>query len=249
MKKFFIKLISVLILTIFLIYFVINIKDLLKLTGDSFIVEEGSLSYEESAIGYILREEKVLKGEEYKNGMIQIKSEGQKVAKGETVFRYYSNGEEEVTKRISELDKQINEAVTKSEENIFTKSDILNLDKQIEKEIGELYRQNEVEKIVENKKQIENYMNKKSQIAGEQSPAGSYIKQLIDERNELKEQLEKNAINVIAENSGVVSYRVDGLEEILNVKDFSSINKELLESFNINVGTIIPQSTEARKGY
>lgn len=246
-KKFnVVKFISVIILTIFLIYFVLNCKYLLKLPTKTFIVENGTLSYEESAVGYVLREEYLLKGEEYKNGMVPIKAEGEKVAKGETVFRYYSNGEEDLTRKINELDKQINEALEKNEKSILT-SDITNLDKQIEKIINELYKQNDIKKIEELKKQIENYMNKKSQIAGEQSPAGSYIKQLIDEKNMIKQKVSQNAINIPATESGVVSYRVDGLENILTIKDLSYLNSKLLNDFEMNIGAIIPQSSEEGK--
>ena len=241
-----IKFISIIILTIFLIYFISDSKNLLKLPTQTFILEDGTLSYEESSIGYIIREEYILRGEEYKNGMIQIKSEGEKVAKGETVFRYYSNGEEELTKKINELDKQINEALKKNENSIVI-SDISNLDKQIEKVLKELYRQNDVEKINEYKKQIESYMNKKSHIAGEQSVAGSYIKQLIDERNNINEKISQNAVNILSTESGVVSYRVDGLENILTIGDFNYLNSDLLNSFDINVGAIIPQSVEEGK--
>ena len=44
--------------------------------------------------GYVIRDEVVVKGNQYKNGMEQIKSEGEKVAKNENVFRYYSKNEE-----------------------------------------------------------------------------------------------------------------------------------------------------------
>ena len=67
----------------FLICFLANCKNLLKLPSNTFIVEEGTVSYEENAIGFLIRNEQVLRGEEYKNGMIQIKLEGEKVAKGE----------------------------------------------------------------------------------------------------------------------------------------------------------------------
>lgn len=241
-----VKFISTIILTFFLIYFISDSKNLLKLPTQTFILEDGTLSYEESAVGYVIREEYILRGEEYKNGMIQIKSEGEKVAKGENVFRYYSNGEEELAKKINELDKQINEALKKSENSILT-SDISNLDKQIEKVLNELYRQNDIEKINEYKKQIESYMNKKSQIAGEQSTAGSYIKQLIDERNRISEKVSQNAVNILSTESGVVSYRVDGLENILTIGDFNYLNSDLLNGFDMNVGAIIPQSTEEGK--
>ena len=60
-----IKFISIIILTIFLIYFISDSKNLLKLPTQTFILEDGTLSYEESSVGYIIREEQVLRGEEY----------------------------------------------------------------------------------------------------------------------------------------------------------------------------------------
>lgn len=240
------KLISVLLLTIFLIYFVLNFGTLLKLPSKTFIVKNGTLSYEETAIGYIIREEEVLRGDDYKNGIVQIKSEGEKVAKGENIFRYYSNGEEKTLEQINDIDKQINEALKKGENRILS-SDISSIDKQIEKNLKLIYNENEIEKIEEYNKQIENYMTKKSQIAGELSIAGSYLKGLIEQRNALNEKLITNATNIISTMPGIVSYRVDGLENILTTTDLSYLNSELLESYELNVGAIVPQSSEEGK--
>ena len=63
--------------------------------------------------GYIIRDEVVVKGNQYKNGMEQIKSEGEKVAKNENVFRYYSKNEENLKKQIAELDNKIQETMQK----------------------------------------------------------------------------------------------------------------------------------------
>lgn len=245
-KKKVAKLISILLLTIFLIFFVLNFGILLKLPSKTFIVKNGTLSFEETATGYIIRDEHVLKGEEYKNGIVQIKSEGEKVAKGETVFRYYSNGEEKNIEKINELDKQINEALSKSE-NKITSSDISSIDKQIEKKLKLIYNENEIKKIEEYNKEIEYYMTKKSQIAGELSLAGSYLKELIGQRNSIKEKIASEATNIVSTSPGVISYRVDGLENILTTNNIFSLNRELLESYEINVGAIIPQSTEKGK--
>ena len=241
-----VKLISVLFLTTFLIFFVLNFGTLLKLPSKTFIVKNGTLSFEEVATGYIIRDEVILKGEEYKNGIVQIKSEGEKVAKGETVFRYYSNGEEKLLKQINELDLEINEVLSKSENKIKS-SDISSIDKQIEKNLKLIYNENEIEKIEEYNKQIEYYMTKKSQIAGEQSVAGTHLKELIEQRNLLKEKIASEANNIVSSVPGIVSYRVDGLENILTINELSYLSKELLEDYELNVGAIIPQSIEEGK--
>lgn len=69
-----------------------------------FSIEQSKLYLEETNVGYIIRNEKVVRGENYKNGMEQIKSEGEKVSSNESVFRYYSQNEQDLKKKIEELD-------------------------------------------------------------------------------------------------------------------------------------------------
>ena len=86
----------VLILALVFIYAVYLVAKLVQNPTNTFMVTNGKISQEESDIGYIIREETVVKGQNYKNGMVKIKNEGEKVAKGDSVFRYYSSGEEEL---------------------------------------------------------------------------------------------------------------------------------------------------------
>lgn len=208
----------------------------------------GSLSFEEPVEGYIIRDEKVFKGENYKNGMVQIKSEGEKVSNGESIFRYYSNGEDELNKEIAELDEKINKSLEESGTNLLD-SDILNLEKQIESVLNSLVGVNDLEKQEEYMKKIDSYITKKATIAGELSPAGSYVKDLINQRNELKSKLNENSEIIKTDKAGIISYRVDGCEEILGTSDFSYLNSELLNSFDLDVGATIAQNSEAGKVY
>jgi hypothetical protein len=200
--------------------------------------------------GYIIRDETVLKGNNYSNGLSQIVTEGTRVSKGESVFRYYSNNEEEITKQIEELDKQIDEALAQSEETILS-NDITNLEIEIKKELENLYQANDVTAINESKKKINAYIVKKAEIAGELSPSGSYIKTLVEQRTSLSNQLTKDSETITAPYAGLISYRVDGLEEILgyNNGDFSYLNSDLLDSFELNSGATITESKEARKNF
>lgn len=106
--------------------------------------------------------------------MVPIKTEGEKVSKGDPVFRYYSNNEENLVKKIEDLDKKIQEAMSK--DNSLFSSDIKLLDTQIESKLSDLYELNDIQKIKEYKNDINTYVTKKAKIAGELSPAGSYIK-------------------------------------------------------------------------
>lgn len=178
------------------------------------IVEQGSLRFEESADGYILRDEMVLQGENSKNGMVPIVSEGQRIAKNSPAFRYYSNGEEEILSKIATLDDEINAEIESSGLTIFS-TDITNLENQIEKVVNSIYTLNDLEEMQDKKAELDTYVSKKTKITGNLSPADSHIKSLIEERNRLESSLSNSSEVITSPISGMVSYRVDGLEEVL----------------------------------
>ena len=149
--KFNIKLlITIILIVIILAYAIYGAIKLVKNPTNTFIVTNGKISQEENAIGYIVREETVVKGQNYKNGMVKIKKKKKKVAKGESIFRYYSSGENDLKTKIAELDTKIQE-VMQNEQSVFT-SDIKLLETQIEKELNSVYQVNNIQKIQENKK-------------------------------------------------------------------------------------------------
>lgn len=240
------RMVVTIIVFIIFVFLVTNSTKILTKPVNKTIAEAGSLSYEEAVTGYVLREETVLQGENYKNGMVAIKSDNQKTAKDEPIFRYYSNGEEAVLEEIESLDKEINEILGSTDFQFFT-TDIMSLEKSIESSIDSLYNLNELSKIQENYKQIETYMSKKTDITGSQSPEDSYIKTLTNQRDVLKKQLEEGSEIITSPMSGIVSYRVDGLEEILKTDNFDYLTKEVLDGFKLNVGAIVPINSEKGK--
>ena len=203
----------VLIITLSYISYVVFL--LLKYPTDTFTVENGTLYLEENVEGYIIRNEVVVKGENYKNGMEQIISEGDKAAKNQSIFRYYSNNEEKLKEKIAELDSKIQQASENENTSIYS-SDLKILEEQIDNKIMELSGLSDINSITEYKKQIHSLVIKKAKMVGELSPSGSHLKQLIEERSKYESQLNSGSEYVDAPISGVVSYRVDGLEEVLN---------------------------------
>ena len=239
------KTITIVLLICILIWFSTVVAKLVSNPTKTFLVEQGQIYQEETATGYIIRDETVVKGNKYKNGMVQIKTEGEKVAKGEAIFRYYTNGESSLIKKIEELDKKINDAMEK--EDKLSSGDTKVLENQITDKIESCYTESDLQKIKENKKNINSCITKKAKIAGELSPAGSYLKKLVDERKKYENSLNSGAEYVTAPRSGVVSYKVDGLEAMLTTKDFGSITKDFLESLNVKIGQVVTSSEESGK--
>lgn len=225
----------------------IAIIGLIQNPTNTFIVENGTLSLEENAVGYVLRDETVVQGQNYKNGMEKLKTEGEKVAKGEPIFRYYTSGEEELKKKIAELDSKLQEALSNQKD--LLPNDTKSLEREIDAKLDELYQVNDIQKIREYKKDINSYITKRAKMVGELSPSGSYIRSLIDKRNEYATELNSGSEYISAPQSGIVSYRIDGLEEVLSAKtqDFSYLSIETLENLNLKTGQIIATSEEAGK--
>ena len=239
-------LLSISIISIIVIFAIVSIVDLIKNPTNTLIVKEGKISKEETNTGYIIRDETVIQGENYKNGMEQIAYEGSRIAKGESIFRYYSNGEEDLKEKIKTLDLKIQEAIENSNDTLPS-VDIKLLDSQIAEKLSNINRLNNIQTIQETKKEINNFVSKKAQIAGELSPSGSYLKKLIDERSTYENELNSGSEYIKSPISGIVSYRVDGLENVLVKDNFSNFNKEFFSNLNLKTGQIVSTSNETGK--
>ena len=245
-KLIIISIISILIIT----YLIYTIYLLIKQPSDVFTVEEGNVYQEETNIGYIIRNEQVVKGENYKNGIQQIKAEGEKAAKGEAIFRYYSQNEDNLKEEIAKLDEEIQQAMV-SQEAILKlsgfESDVKLIENQIDELVELLNKTSDLTELEEYRKEMSELVEKKANIIGEKSNSGSYLKQLQDKRSNLENQLNSGAEYINAPESGIVSYKVDGLEETLNPNNFSTLSKEFLEELNLKTGQIIATSDEEGK--
>ena len=215
-------------------YFIFNAVKTVMATTDVYVVENGTVASEETVDAYVIRNEIILQGNNYKNGMEKIIVEGNRVAKGDPVFRYYVNGEDTIKNEIAELDKQIEEA--QKSEPIISNSDIEILQSKIKDLEEKIYKTNSVEEISNYKKEIEENKNKIASIIGEISPKSSDLKKLVNKKNKILKKLTDGAEEIKAKESGTVSYRIDNLEEIFTTKNFKYLTKDFLEELNLKTG-------------
>lgn len=239
------KILILIVVAILIVYLIYNTVRVIMSPTDTFVVEHGTLSLSESVSAYVIRDEKILQGNNYMNGMEKVISEGKRVAKGDAVFRYYVNGEDYIKNEIAELDKKIAEA-QKNETSIYT-TDITVLKEKIRDLEEKIYKTNNVEEINNYKKEIDDYTYKISTIVGELSPSGSYLKELINQKSDYLRKLTDGAEEVKTDASGTVSYRIDNLEEILTTGDFSYLNSKFLDDLNLKTGELIESNNEKGK--
>ncbi len=222
-----------------------TIIELFEEPSEVFVVEEGTLSLTETADAYIIRSETVLQGENYKNGMEKTKSEGKKVSKGETVFRYLVNGESKLKENIDKLNQEILEA--QDSELLNSSADVQNIKKEIKVLLTNMSKTNNIEELQKYKKEISECNSKITSILGTHSKKGSYLKELIDEKEKYEDELYDNAEIIKASQSGIVSYKVDGYENIFKTDNFDYLNKEFLDSLDLKAGEMIESSDEKGK--
>lgn len=239
------RIIFIIAIAIFSVYCIILLVKLLRNPTDTFIVENGKIYKEETASGCIIRDEHIVEDGENAGEIVQLKTEGKKVANGEAIYRDSLENESELKQKVEELDKKIQVAL-QSENNIFS-SDIKLLEAQIEGKLESVYENTNIQQIEQYKKEINNDMTKKAKMAGELTANGSYVKQLIQERSEYEKQLNDSSKYVISDRSGIISYRIDDYENKLTVGDFSYLNKEFLNSVNLKSGQIVAANNNKAK--
>ena len=227
------KIILIILVSLISIYIIYAIYLLITNPVDTYVIKKGTLAQEESGIGYIIRNEKVIKGENYENGIYSIVSEGQKVGNGDSIFRYYSDSEKEITQKLNELNYKIQELLEK-EENNTPSADIKSIENQIEDKLVNTRILNNIQEINDYKDSIDSLISKKIDFIGDVT-TNSEIKQLVAQKKEYEKQLKNGAEYKKAEMSGIVSYRVDGLEEELTEENFNNLTEEYLD----NIVTII----------
>lgn len=238
------KVIAIILVSLVVIYIAYAIYLLIVHPTDTYVVKQGTLSKEDETTGYIIRDEEVIKEENNENGIYEIATEGQRVAVGDTIFRYYRDDEKEITSKINEINYKIQEIL--EQEKNTSSADIKAIENQIEEKIESVNTLNNYQEITEYKKSIDELISKKIRFIGEVTE-NKEIKSLVKERNNYENQLKNGSKYQTTDKSGIVSYRVDGLEDILSVEKFDLITEDYLEKLDLKAGQIVSTSNESGK--
>jgi len=235
----------IVIMIIITVYVVFMAARIARHPNDTVLIEYGKISMEEITEGIIIRNETVLSEEYIKSGMEAIELDGTKVSKGQKIFRYTNNEEAvELQSKIVDVNKRINE-VLKSENTIYL-NDIKELEKRLELGIEDVNYFNSTEKITEFKRSVGEILDSKAKFIRNLNDVSENLKNLIDERNLYTDRLNLSTEYSYSPLSGIISYRVDGLEDVYTQVDFSNLS---MDSFSgeIKTGEIVQVNTAEAK--
>ena len=113
--------IILLLIALIIAFILFKVISLIAIPSDIVVVENGIITSEESAIGYVIRDEKIANESNLEKEIYQLKGEGEKVARGEDIFRYYSTAEDTINDKINELNGQIQEAMLRTNRFILSR--------------------------------------------------------------------------------------------------------------------------------
>lgn len=231
---------------IIVISLVLNTVRLFIKPTETTLVKNGELTKYEEVVGYIVRDEIIVEMSGYEGVMETEIEDANRVKKGGTIATFVSKSEEELMKKIADLDMQIQDAM-ESQQTIYS-SDAKALDANIQIQIYDNVKNNtNINSIQESKEKLNANIKKKAQIVGELSPVGSKLKELINKRNDYEKEINDAKKELTSPVAGLVSYRVDGYENILTKKSISNLTSEKLSSFKLNANQIIPISNNQIK--
>ena len=247
-KSSFTQVIAIILVTIFLAYILFrSIFSLITKNESTYIVRYGNISKEEALSGLVIREESVVSFPEDVGSVSlqKIITEGKRIAEGENVYKFYTNDETDINKQINDLNTQIQNEIANSDEKLVS-IDTKLYDEQISSILKKISLPNDVQTIEEYKKNLDDLMSKKAQEMGKISSKDSKLKDLVNQKTELEKQLDAASKYIKSERSGIVSYRIDGLEDKLKSDDLSVYTEKYINELELTNGQIV--STVENKG-
>mgnify|MGYP001006066014 CR=1 FL=1 len=147
----------------------------------------------------MIRSEEVLNVE---NGqkIQKIKENNEKVSKNEIVAKVSTQSEQDIIKKIEEINKNIEEALAENQINVNSTQNIT-INEKIERVLANVNNTNFQNKIEEYDKEIKSALYEKAKISGELTKEGSKLKGLIKAKENLENTLNSNTKTILSPNA------------------------------------------------
>ncbi len=192
--------------------------------------------------GYAVYDETLLDYNK-EEALVPVAQSEKRVIKNSIVAIYKNEEYETNLLRLEELDNAINDKLSALEETYS--NDILIIEGQIQDAVDKSVTSNSYIDILDYKSKLDEYVYNKALTISSQSPSGSEITTLINEREDFRQAMNQSTNNVKAPLSGLVLYTVDGLENKFSVTEeinenyiediINEYNKEIVNHFGIKI--------------
>ena len=217
----------IIVLTIILIFiiFYISKKEFSKKT--IYTVINGNIESSEETNLYLLKKETIVDYDKNQS-VTAIIDQGKRASRYEAVATYKNDSYDDYQKQIEDIDKQIQTLV--KDLPLTYSADISNIDDKILKYSNEVQGTTSYLKIQEYKTKLDELAYKKITILANSSPDSSAIRDLVAKRENLVNLSKTSDHNIISPVSGIVTYKIDGLEGVISYDEILNYSASELEN-------------------
>lgn len=244
------KRIRVALLVIIAAYFIFQMLPVFSISNYKTItVESGKLEDIVSYRAVIIKNESIYKSES--NGTVTLyKKEGERIGKGIQVAKIDKSEDHSLSKELEEVNKQIELLKNTSDNKDILEKDKEKIQENLDKVIDELQTRilnGDYNDAYVYKNTLMKNFGKDLIVTGQNNLASQSLEGLINRKNEIIKNIEKWSIVNYSTKGGIISYELDGLEEIFSVSrideykpgDFRIIdekNSNVTETDNVKYG-------------
>lgn len=198
------------------------------------IVQNGTMEVVTPVSGTIVRQETLLTSN-YGGNVDRVIQEGERVSKGMLVASVYKEQIDlETQKKLQAVNERIREVTENQAEMQVFASDMTALDNRMKAEVDEVIQGAMLgggTDFSESKEEINKLLDKRKMISGDKGAADTHLQNLYAEKESYEQQLGSAKSAVYAPEAGVVSYEVDGLEDILKADKIGEYTVSDVESW------------------
>lgn len=177
--------------------------------------------------GLIIRDEYVVKSTIAGNPTYYF-SENERVKKDSVICKIKNkDSTSEIETKIAKIDKNIIQTQKSRGDISIFQDDIERIEKNINNTVDSYtykFMNEEISNVYALKNQLESQITQRNQIWMTENTES--LTQLSEERSQYQAQLDSSMTAVTAQESGILSFRIDGKEELLTTDKLSSITKE-----------------------
>ncbi|MGI6778058.1 MAG: HlyD family efflux transporter periplasmic adaptor subunit [Acetivibrionales bacterium] len=207
-------------------------------TVNTEILRMGTIEDSINTEGCIIRNERVLKSP-FEGKYIPEVEEGGKVPANFRIASILKKSSMELLEQKNDIDlKIIKQLNSHNEAQALFSEDVTKIDKEIGNRVQEminLANNNEISDTVQIKNDLDELIKKKAAVLGGLNTKDVYINTLKKEKERIDRLIESSTKDVYTEKPGIVSYIIDGYEEVLNSSAIEELTPEFLNQIKTGV--------------
>ncbi len=216
------------------------------------IARNGVLEDSINTDAYIIRNEHLITSK-VEGNVFRISQEGEKIKKNAIVATIYKGNNNNAQEKLNELNQRINNIKQSDFGNNLFSRDLEKLDSRIMVKANEIiesaYKNNLVE-LKSIKNDINGIIDKKLLISGDKGPNSYNLHEIEKLKVKYEEQLMNDKSDLFASRSGIVSYNIDNMEQILNPKkihEFKPSDFTKLDQINFDLNVQVKEGQAVAK--